>query len=193
MPEKKIGILGRPPKFLEPSSTLTITLPDRILQELETIESDRAKAIVKCVEAVISELPDRAKGFEIVDIAEDHGLLILGPSAALRTIPWLQMVEIKPARFLISVPAGTGIAELEVAILDLLEALPEEQVQEKAMLTELRHQLALARRQNLMSSREILLVSRSKHRTAIIPFASLAPALLADGQQLVGLLPFLPW
>jgi hypothetical protein len=190
MPKKKNGILGRPPKFSESSSALTITLPDRILQELETIDSDRAKAIVKCVEAVIAERPDRGKGYEIIAVSEDQGILLTGPSSALRSIPWVQLVEVNPARFLVSVPAGTGVAELEVAILDLLDTLPEEQAQEKALLVELRQQLALARRQEQVSSREIFLVNLSKQFAVFFPVTSLDPALLADGQQLAGLLPF---
>ena len=193
MPKKKNGILGRPPKFSESSSALTVTLPDRILQELETIDSDRAKAIVRCVEAVIAERPDRAKGFEIIPISEDHGALIIGPCSALRAIPWVQLVEVNPARFLVSVPSGTGVAELEVAILDLVDTLPEEQAQEKALLTELRQQLALARRHEQMSSRKIFLVNLSKQFSVFFSVTSLDPALLAEGQQFAGLLPFFPW
>jgi hypothetical protein len=100
------------------------------------------------------------------------------------------LVEVNPARFLVSVPSGTGVAELEVAILDLLDTLPEEQAREKALLAELRQQLALARRQEQVSSREIFLVNLSKQFAAFFPVTSLDPALLADGQQLAGLLPF---
>ena len=48
---------GRPAKFDEPSRPVTITLPDRILERLEEIDGDRAKAVVKAVEAVLAGGP----------------------------------------------------------------------------------------------------------------------------------------
>ena len=43
---------GRPAKFAEPSRPVTVTLPERILDLLAAVDSDRAQAIVKTVEAI---------------------------------------------------------------------------------------------------------------------------------------------
>ena len=43
---------GRPAKFAEPSRPVTVTLPERILDLLAAVDSDRAQAIVKAVEAI---------------------------------------------------------------------------------------------------------------------------------------------
>lgn len=193
MSKKKSGpSLGRPPKFAEPSSTLTLTLPDRILRDLENLDSDRAKAIVKCVEAVTADQVQSAKGYEVFPVSSEQGLMILGPNSALQAIPWLQLIEIAPGRFLISVPSGTPIAELEVALLDLADSLPADQAQEKSILLEFRQQLAESRRQEQASAREILLVGLTKKLALLLP-ATLPSALLTEGERLTSLLPLLPW
>ncbi len=193
MPKSKNGPgLGRPPKFAEPSSTLTITLPDRILRDLESIDGDRGKAIVKCVEAAVAERVRPAKGYAVLPVSPDHGILLLGPNSPLRAIPWLQFIEIAPGRCLISVPSGTSTADLEIALLDLADTLPEDRAQEKALLVELRQQLAESRRQEQTSTREILLVGLTKKLALALP-ASLSSLLFAEGERLTSLLPLLPW
>jgi len=193
MPHKKSGTnLGRPPKFSEPSSSITITLPDRILENLERIDDDRARAIVKCVEAALAEQAEPSVGYEVLPISADHGLLVLGPSSALRAIPWVHLVEIAPTRFLISVPAEATGAELELAILDLIDDLPEDQLQEKRRLMDLRQQLALARRDEQVSSRKIFLVHLSSKLTFSFLTTPLGLDVLAEGQLVAPLLSTLP-
>lgn len=147
---------GRPRKYAEPSSPITVTLPDRILSLLERVDSDRGKAIVKCVEAQTgSDVTDH--GITIVPATDENAIIIVSSRRHLATIPWLRLVEIGPSRFLIALPAGTDVAALEVAILDLLEHLPEDE-SERAMLEELRNHLTLHRRKNNVSKGEILFV-----------------------------------
>ena len=84
--------------------------------------------------------------------------MVFGPCRVLAAIPWLRLVEITPSRFLLAVPSGTAVAELEVALLDLAETLTAEQDREKAMLLEIRDQLAHHRRMSQVNPMEILLV-----------------------------------
>lgn len=159
MPKRKTASpLGRPPKFDEPCSQVTVTLPERILQALQQMDADRAKAIVRCVETVLATGPEHTSGVEFVKVTDEHQLMVFGPCRVLAAIPWLRMVEITPSRYLLAVPSGTAVAELEVALLDLIDTLPDEQEADKAMLTEIREQLAHHRRMSLVNPMEILLV-----------------------------------
>jgi len=150
---------GRPPKFNEKSSPITVTLPHRIIQQLESVNMDRAKAIVKCVDSMIGSTWTDEKRVEVVQISEDTGLIVVGPCQSLEKILWLKLIEITPCRFLLAVPTGTAIESLEVAIMDLIEGLPQDEISEKTLLTDLRQKLSHHRRQDGVSKGEILFIS----------------------------------
>jgi hypothetical protein len=150
---------GRPPKFNEASGPITVTLPRRIVQKLEAIDLDRAKAIVKCVERAIDHVwPDESK-VEVVEIEKGVGLFVVGPSQSLKSISWLRIIEIAPCRFLLALPPGTAIESLEIALIDLIEHLPEEQNAEMALLKDLRQKISYHRRLEGVSKGEILYIA----------------------------------
>jgi hypothetical protein len=84
---------------------------------------------------------------------------MVGPSESLKTIPWLRLIEIAPCRFLLAIPTGTAIELLEIVIMDLIENLPEDQITEKALLTDLRQKLSHNRRKKALSKGEILFIN----------------------------------
>lgn len=155
--EKHVG--GRPRKFAETSRPITVTLPDRILKSLNAVHKDRARAIVKVTEAVMSNAGTMSEPVKLVEIEPGLALIVTGPSASLQKIPWLRLVEIAPARYLLSIPTGTSPEMLEVAILDLIENLTEESEYERRLLGELRRRLSHLRRERKMSKSEIIFVS----------------------------------
>ena len=65
-------------------------------------------------------------------MAPGKSLIVVGPSKALRSIPWLRLIEITPARFLLTIPSGTSIEALEVALRDLVTSsgVPEKRARE---------------------------------------------------------------
>lgn len=158
---KKKAASGRPPKFNEESSPITVTLPRRIVQKLEAIDLDRAKAIVKCVDHSTHDAWPDKKRVEVVDIEKGVGLIVVGSSQSLKSIPWLRLIEIAPHRFLLAVPTGTAIESLEVAIVDLIENLPEDQIDEKILLMDLRQKISHHRRKEGVSKGEILYIDTS--------------------------------
>jgi hypothetical protein len=157
-PTKKTITVGRPPKFDEPSSPVTVTLPSRILDELEKVDSDRGKAIVKCVEGMATTCLHNKKRIEIIKISDDAGMIVIGPCRCLESVPWLRLVEIAPGRFLLSMPTGTNVTSLEVAIMDLIENQAAENDYEKGLLEELRQCIAHHRRQEIVTKGEVLFV-----------------------------------
>jgi hypothetical protein len=150
---------GRPPKFREPRYPVTMTLPKRILDQLATIDPDRTRAIVKVTEAVMGTAPGRFKPVDLVEMAPGKSLIVIGPNKALSRIPWLRFIEIAPARFLLTIPSGTPIEALEVALRDLVHN-PELQISERetAVLNELLNLIGQQRRTLRLSKAELLIV-----------------------------------
>ena len=150
---------GRPPKFREPRRPITVTLPERILAQLTGIDPDRAKAIVKAVDAVHGNGQGISRRIELVEMAHGKSLIVVGPNRILRRIPWLKLIEIAPSRFIVTVPPGTAVETLEVALSDILNDPDfKEDRQEKDFLHELTAIIGQQRRTKRMSKAEILIV-----------------------------------
>lgn len=139
-----------------------MTLPVRILDALAGIDRDRARAVVKCVDVVDRSAWSGPQRVELVRVADQAALIVVGPSPSLRIIPWLEMIEIAPCRFLLAVPTGTAIETLEVTLLDLIERLPTSEEADRELLTQLRGQLSCLRRSAGVVKREVLVVDMSK-------------------------------
>ena len=154
---------GRPPKFAEPSRPVTVTLPQRTLDDLERIDEDRARAIVKATRAAVGDESGQGGPLQVVEMVKGMGLIVVGPSVGLRSLSWLNMVEIAPSRFLLALPSGTPVEVLEVALSDLLERLPASQEGERVQLEALRRLLAKARRATSVTKAELLLVQTKEN------------------------------
>jgi hypothetical protein len=149
---------GRPKKFNEASRPVTVTLPERVLRQLSRINEDRALAITRVVDIVAGSAAHPLKPVEIVEVIKGKAIIIIGPSKCLRKISWLHLIEIAPTRFLLSIPTGTPVESLEVAIMDLLENLPPDENEERVLLEELRKCISHQRRRKSMSKGELLFI-----------------------------------
>ena len=154
--KKNVG--GRPRKFSESSKPITVTLPERILSMLTLADSDRAKAITKVTEAYLKDSQDKP-AVEVVNVGPGAGLIIIGPSSKLKNLPWLKLVEIAPARFIITIASGTSIETLEVGLSDMIEELKPDETTDREILTELLRWVRTLRRGKNVSKAELLLVS----------------------------------
>ena len=153
---------GRPPKFSEARKPITVTLPERILSSLEVVSPDRAKAIVKCVEAVVGRGENALKPVELVEVLPGKALIVIGPCKSLSRISWLRLVEIAPTRYLLVFPSGKSVESLELEILDLLENLNEPDEPERALINELRVLISHHRRGERVSKGELVFVDVEK-------------------------------
>jgi transposase len=138
---------------------VTTTLPERTLQELEAIDNDRARAIVKAAAMAVRSNSQEAIFVEVIEVFPGRAVILVGPSKSLRKIGWLRMVEIAPARFLLVIPTGTALEALEVAMTDLLGNLAQRETYEHKLLTELHRVLSHRRREQRVSKAEILLLN----------------------------------
>jgi hypothetical protein len=148
---------GRPPKYYEPRRPITVTLPERILRDLHSINPDRARAIVKCVETVISKSGRNLKLVELVELTPGKALIVVGPSASLQQIEWLRLVEIAPLRYLLVLPSGMAVEVLEVTIHDLLRNLDPNN-SESVLLKELLNVIGHQRRGGSITKADLLFV-----------------------------------
>lgn len=138
---------------------MTMTLPNRILDRLTEIDPDRTRAVVKATEAVLGTGAEHFNPVELVEMAPGKSLIVVGPSRALRLIPWLRLIEIARSRFLLTIPSGTPIEALEVALLDLFHnpALQRDE-REAAVLNELLNLIGQQRRTLRLSKAEVLII-----------------------------------
>ena len=157
---------GRPAKFDEPSWPVTITLPDRILDRLAEIGDDRAKAIVKAVEAVLAGGPCglAAEPVGELAVAKDESLLVVARSRLLAAVPWITLIEIAPGRHLLSLRDGATIEKLEVTLGDLLDSNPDASQAERNVLRTLLSRIRAPRRNQAVRKEEILFVRTVSRR-----------------------------
>jgi hypothetical protein len=151
---------GRPPKFRERGRPVTVTLPDATLARLAAIDPDRSRAIVKATDAAFLTGNDGPQLPELVEVAPGLSVILVGPSAALRQIDWLRMMEIAPSRFLLVIPSGTSIDSLELAVIDLLDNLDPSNSWERSVLQRLRELIGKLRRGAEVSKAEVLVIQK---------------------------------
>jgi hypothetical protein len=153
------GRSGRPPKFREPRRPVTVTLPERTLRLLAAVDRDRARAIVRVTDATLPSADTAdSRLVEVVEILPGIGIILVGPSRYLKQIPWLRLVELAPGRLLLSIPSGTPVESLEIAVHDLLEAVPATESRERAILEGLHALIRRLRRGRSLSKAEMLFV-----------------------------------
>lgn len=156
--ERKAGG-GRPPKFSEPSRPITLTLPESTLEGLRLIDSDRGQAIVKLTQQALRENDQALPRVEIMEMAANIGMIVIGPSSALRRIPFLHLVEVAPARYLLALEPGNDFKNLEIAIHDVLEDVPEDDLRERELIAQLLQHIRNVRKSSRVRMAEILFVN----------------------------------
>ena len=117
---------------------MAVTLPEEVVGELGGIHDDLGWAIVRLVEqrrrsATTKEPPTtgtrrRATGpsevseAELVSIGGGQSLIVVN-SAAVRSLPGVQMIPLSETEAFLALEPGRGMADLEIAVLDRIEHL----------------------------------------------------------------------
>ncbi|HJT79780.1 MAG TPA: hypothetical protein VJ719_01175 [Chthoniobacterales bacterium] len=152
---------GRPRKYAEPSQPITVTLPNTTLRQLEHIDADRGRAIVKLARAASSQ---PQPSVQIVEIAENTGLVLVGPSEALSKVPFLRLVEVAPARYLLALTPGHDLNHLEIALNDQLDEPDNSVGSDRDLISTLLNHFKNFRKSDSVSMAQILLVELQPHR-----------------------------
>ena len=165
---------GRPLKFGRPGQTITLTLPDDVVEWLHSLHEDPAWAIVGLFERrkVLARAPRPRQAAELVQLPGRRSLILVQPEV-LKNVPGISLVPLSDGRAFIALDPGRGVADLEVAILDRLDA--EVDAEERKLLSEFRRLLREWRQLGLkFQPRSILVVERQALSTAPRPLSALA-------------------
>jgi hypothetical protein len=118
---------GRPPKFGRPSQVIALTLPEDVLERLRGIHRDVGWAIVRLVEstsmdrtAAPSAPPAAAPLAELVHLPGKRALIV-GQPQVFKGLRGIATIPLADGRAFLALDQGNGFADLELAILDVLE------------------------------------------------------------------------
>jgi hypothetical protein len=116
---------GRPPKFGRPARTISVTLPEDILERLARLHPDPAWAIVKLVERLhgpAATVPQAQPPAELLLLPRRRALIVVEPRH-FQNLRGVSTVPMDERRAFLSLEAGKGIADLELAIIDRLNSV----------------------------------------------------------------------
>jgi len=118
---------GRPPKFGRPSQFVALTLPQDVLQALRTLHRDPGWAIVQLVESTLG-VPHAGPASaepevlaELVQLPGKRALIVVQPQPFQR-LRGASTIPLADGRAFLAFDRQGGLADLEVAIVDELEA-----------------------------------------------------------------------
>ncbi len=110
---------GRPRKFGRPSRSVTLTLPDDVIERLGTLDADLGRAVVGLVERVRRKIAPRRPAE--VATHGSHSVILVTPVPALRKLRGVQLVPVSDGRALIALDHPHGIPQLELDLRDVLD------------------------------------------------------------------------
>jgi hypothetical protein len=124
---------GRPAKFGRPSRLVALTLPDDVVTALRSINVDLGWAIVQLAEPLLkgsafSNEPASDESERLIELAQlpKKRALIVVWDPVLREIPGVTAIPLSDGRSFLAFDGVAGLADLELAVLDRIEALPAE-------------------------------------------------------------------
>src|SRR5256885_1623678 len=103
---------GRPRKFGRPARSVTLTLPDDIIERLGRLNADMGRAVVGLVERTPLKAGPRRPA-EVVTHG-CHSVILVTPVSALRKLRGVQLVPVSDGRALIALDHPHGIPQLEL-------------------------------------------------------------------------------
>lgn len=115
----KVG-RGRPRKFGRHAKSVTLTLPDDVLQRLGAIDADVGRAIVGLVERMPRKLRRPRRPAEVASYGR-RAVILVTPAAVLKRLPGVQLVPVADGRALIALDHPHSIPQLELNVREMLE------------------------------------------------------------------------
>ena len=156
-----------------------MTLPEDVLEWLRKLHPDPAWAVVKLFDRS-QQLGTKGNGSrpvaELVPLPRGRSLILVQPDA-LRQVPGVAVIPLADGRGFLALAPGRGLADLELALLDRLEAT-DVSAHERASLLQIRECLKGWRQQGVrFEERSILVAERapgSASRSRQSPLSELA-------------------
>lgn len=155
---------GRPLKFGRHAQLVTLTLPDDVIEWLGTIDSDLGWAVVRLHERAAKRAKARQpKLADLVQLPGQRALILVTPEP-FKHVKDVSVIPLADGRGFLALAAGKGASELELAVLDRLDA-PAIDAQERAALVKFRALLKQWRQEGIdFESRSIIVARRDVPR-----------------------------
>lgn len=113
---------GRPRKFGRPARSVTLTLPDDVIERLGTLNADLGRAVVGLVERVRGNGRPARQPAEVATYGR-RSVILVTPVRALSRIRGVQLVPVSDGRALIALDHPHGIPQFELDLRDALDDL----------------------------------------------------------------------
>lgn len=152
--------LGRPLKFGRRTQMITLTLPDDVVAWLSTIDDDLAWAVVKLFDrAKKASSARRVELAGLFQVPGDRALILVRPEH-FRRLPGVSLISLADGRAFLALEPTKGVADLELAVIDRLEARSLGEAERDALMR-LRALLQQWRREGIhFESRSIVIAHR---------------------------------
>ena len=109
---------GRPRKFSRPARTVTLTLPDDVIERLQQVDGDLGRAVVRLA---LSRQPHTPAVRVDVAAFGSRAVILVPPARALAALPGVELVPIADGRMLIALDDSLSEADFELLIRDALD------------------------------------------------------------------------
>lgn len=168
---------GRPLKFGRPAQLVTLTLPDDVVAWLNAVDSDLGWAVVKLHERSLKTEHKRQNSLaDLVQLPAGRALILIKPEP-FQNLKGISIIPLADGRGFLALEPGKGVADLEIAVIDRLDAKGLE-ASEQSALQFLRQQLRQWRQEGTeFESRAIVVAKRRQVRGR-----ALAPLSTAEGR-----------
>lgn len=151
---------GRPLKFGRPTQLITLTLPKDVVEWLAGVDDDLARALVKLHERSTKTSNARRVALAgLVQLPGDRALILVRPDY-FDKLKGVSLIPLADGRAFLALEPTKGVADLELAVLDRLEA-PSVGAVERDALAQLRALLQQWRQEGVaFESRAIVIAKR---------------------------------
>jgi len=109
---------GRPRKFSRPARTVTLTLPDDVIDRLTALDSDIGRAVVRLT---LSQDPHVPASVVEVSTFGGRAVILVPPTRRLAALPGVELVPIADGRVLIALEEPLSEEAFELLVRDALE------------------------------------------------------------------------
>lgn len=109
---------GRPRKFSRPARTVTLTLPDDVIERLTAFDSDLGRAIVRL--AMAHQPRQASSAVEVVSFGS-RAVILVPPTRRLAALPGVELVPFADGRALIALDEHVTEEAFELLVRDALD------------------------------------------------------------------------
>lgn len=152
---------GRPLKFGRPTQLISLTLPKDVVAWLTGVDDDLARALVKLHERSTKTSNARRTALaDLVQLPGNRALILVRPDY-FDKLKGVSLIPLADGRAFLALEPTKGVADLELAVLDRLEA-PSVGPVERDALGQLRALLQQWRRDGIVFESRSIVVAKRK-------------------------------